>query len=113
VAGPRSDVPPRSGGEPLGLVSGIRDVQHSSVALLMAMWVHPDLPGTGAADALMSAVKAWAGEVRGAQIRLRVVENNQRARRFYERSGFCDTGRRGVIEKNGDVEIEMSGKVSV
>jgi|SRR5450631_3780668 GNAT superfamily N-acetyltransferase len=54
-----------AGGEPLGLVSGIRDVQHSSVALLMAMWVHPDLRGTGAADALMSAVKAWAGEVRG------------------------------------------------
>jgi GNAT superfamily N-acetyltransferase len=46
------------------------------------MWVHPDLRGTGAANALVSSVKAWAAEVGATQIRLKVVEKNSVARRF-------------------------------
>jgi RimJ/RimL family protein N-acetyltransferase len=73
----------------------------------MAMWVHPDLRGTGAADALVSSVKAWANEVGATQVRLNVVEGNTRARRCYERSGFRATGRQGLLERSGDTEIEM------
>jgi GNAT superfamily N-acetyltransferase len=101
-----------AGGKPCGLVAGSRDPQDSLVAHLMAMWIHPDQRGTGAADALVSSVKAWAAEVGATQVRLNVVEINGRARRCYERAGFRATGRQGVVEKNGDVEIEMAWGVS-
>jgi GNAT superfamily N-acetyltransferase len=97
-----------AGGEPCGLVAGGRDQNDASVVQLMAMWVHPSLRGTGAADVLVSSVKAWAAEVGAKQVHLNVVEGNYRARRCYERAGFRATGRQGVVEKTGDFEIEMS-----
>ncbi len=97
-----------AGGEACGMVAGVRDAQDSSVVHLMAMWVHPNHRGTGTADALVSSVKVWAAEVGATQVRLNVVESNGRARRCYERAGFRATGRQGVVEKNGDVEIEMA-----
>jgi GNAT superfamily N-acetyltransferase len=95
-------------GEARGLVAGVPDAQDSSVVYLMAMWVHPDVRGTGAADMLVSCVKAWAAEMHAKEVRLNVVKGNDRARRCYERAGFRATGRQGVIERTGDVEIEMS-----
>lgn len=95
-------------GEPRGLVAGVPDPNDSSIIHLMAMWVHPDIRGTGAADTLIASVKAFAGEVGATQVRLKVVENNRRAKRCYERLGFRPTGRQSVLEKNGDVEIEMA-----
>jgi GNAT superfamily N-acetyltransferase len=97
-----------AGGEPRGLVAGVPDQDDSSIIHLMAMWVHPDIRGTGAADALISSVKAWAAQVGASQVRLKVVVGNDRARRCYERAGFRLTGRQSVLEKNGDVEIEMA-----
>jgi len=88
-------------GEARGLVAGVRDPQDASVVNLMAMWLHPDFRGAGAADALVSSVKSWAAEVGAAQVRLNVVGDNERA-------GFRATGRQGVVEKNGNIEIEMS-----
>jgi RimJ/RimL family protein N-acetyltransferase len=95
-------------GQARALVAGTRDANESSVVHLMGMWVHPELRGTGAADLLISSVKAWAGEVGASEVRLNVVENNVRARRCYARAGFRATGRQGVVEKSGDVEIEMA-----
>lgn len=97
-------------GQARGLVAGTRDANEASVAHLMAMWVHPELRGTGAAELLVSSVKAWAAELGATEVRLNVLENNMRARRCYERAGFSATGRQGVVEKNGDVEIEMAWK---
>jgi GNAT superfamily N-acetyltransferase len=97
-----------AGGDPRGLVAGSRDAQGFSAVHLMAMWVHPDLRGTGAAHALVSSLKAWAAEVGATQIRLKVVETNFRARRFYDRAGFRATGHKGVLEKSGDSEMEMA-----
>jgi len=96
------------GGEARGMVAGVRDAYDASIIHLMAMWVHPDRRGTGAADALVSSVKAWAAEVGATQVRLNVVESSGRARRCYERAGFRATGRQGVLDKNGDAEIEMA-----
>jgi GNAT superfamily N-acetyltransferase len=94
-------------GEPRGLVNGSKDPEDASVALLRAMWVQPEMRGTGAAAALVESVKAWAKEAGAREVRLDVVEKNSRARGCYERAGFCATGRQGVVEKSGDVEIEM------
>ena len=94
--------------EARGLVAGVRDQHDLEVVHLMAMWVHPDFRGTGAADLLVQSVKAWALEVGAAQVRLQVVESNARARRCYERAGFRRTGRQGVVERTGAVEIEMA-----
>jgi GNAT superfamily N-acetyltransferase len=97
-----------SGDEACGMVAGVHDSHDTSVVHLMAMWVHANHRGTGAADALVGSVKAWAAEVGAMQVRLKVVESNERARRCYERAGFCATGQQGVVEKSGDVEIEMA-----
>jgi ribosomal protein S18 acetylase RimI-like enzyme len=71
------------------------------------MWVRPDSRGKGAADALVSSVKSWAAEMGAASVRLIVNEDNTSARRCYERCGFRPTGRRSVLERTGDIEIEM------
>ena len=97
-------------GQARGLVAGTRDANEASVVHLMAMWVHPQLRGIGAADALVTSVKAWAAEVGATEVRLNVVENNTRARKRYERAGFRATGRQGVVDKSGDIEIEMAWK---
>jgi GNAT superfamily N-acetyltransferase len=78
----------------------------------MAMRVHPDLRGRGAAHALVSSVKTWAAEVGATQVRLNVVERNAPAKRCYERTGFRAIGRQGAVEKTGDVEIEMTCNAS-
>jgi RimJ/RimL family protein N-acetyltransferase len=95
-------------GEPGGLVAGVPDQHDFSVVHLMAMWVHPRLRGSGAADALVSSVKAWAAQVGATRVHLKVVESNYRARRCYERAGFQVTGRQSVLERTGDIEIEMA-----
>jgi GNAT superfamily N-acetyltransferase len=94
-------------GESRGIVAGVRDPQDSSVVHLMAMWVHPDVRGTGAADRLVTSVKTWAAEVGATQVHLKVVQSNSRARGCYERAGFRATGRQSVLERTGDVEVEM------
>src|SRR5271170_4948620 len=60
-------------GEARGLVAGVSDTHDSSVVHLMAMWVHPDVRGTGAADLLVSSVKGWAAGVGAKEVRLNVV----------------------------------------
>ena len=59
-----------------------------------------------------AVIKEWADEVRAAEVRLYVVEQNVPARRCYERNGFRATGRQGVLERNGNIEIEMMWEVS-
>jgi GNAT superfamily N-acetyltransferase len=90
-----------------GMVAGARDEADSAVIHLMAMWVHPDIRGSGGATALVAAVVAWAQSVGAKCIRLNVIEGNARARRFYERVGFCCTGLEAIRQRDGQVEIQM------
>src|SRR5579862_6295274 len=95
-------------GQPRGLVAGVYDVVDRRVVHLMAMWVHSAVRGSGAANLLVTAVKDWATEEGASEVRLNVVESNKRARRCYERAGFRATGRRGIVAKSGDIQIEMA-----
>ena len=90
-----------------GIVAGRRDATDPAVVHLMAMWVHPSIRGSGAADGLVAAVLAWAESEGATVVRLDVVQANDRARRFYERNGFRPTGPEAVRERDGRIEVQM------
>ena len=90
-----------------GMVAGVRDVTDPAVVHLMAMWVHPSIRGSGGADELVAAVVAWAQTEGGRVVRLKVIQGNERARRFYERMDFCPTGHQEIRARDGQIEIEM------
>ena len=58
------------------------------------LFVVPERWGTGVADALHEAALAVSREAGAAACRLEVLEENRRARRFYERRGWRLDGRR-------------------
>lgn len=94
-----------------GLVAGQVDKTDPSTVLLLAMWVHPAIRGTGAAAELVGAVLAWAAAEGALTVRLEVFEANPRAHHFYERLGFRDTGHRTPHESDGRVEVRMERAV--
>jgi GNAT superfamily N-acetyltransferase len=90
-----------------GIVAGQRDPSDTEVVHLMAMWVHPAIRGSGAADKLMAAIVSWAESAGAKVVRLDVIQSNDRARRFYERNGFRPTGHESVRERDDMIEIQM------
>jgi RimJ/RimL family protein N-acetyltransferase len=95
------------GGQTMGLVAGMQDASDATAVQLMAMWGHPRLRGSGAADALIAAVIAWACEQPARVVRLRVIKANDRARQCYERHGFRAIGKESVRQRDGAIEIDM------
>jgi ribosomal protein S18 acetylase RimI-like enzyme len=94
-------------GRARGLVAGMHDAEDRGIVYLMAMWVHPALRGSGAADALVTEHLAWARSVGARLVRLGVMATNDRARRLYERHGFRLTGRETVRGADGRIELQM------
>lgn len=90
-----------------GMVAGLHDADEPAVVHLMAMWVSPALRGSGGADDLVAAIVAWAQSEGAKSVRLNVIQGNARARRVYERNGFCPTGLETVRERDGRVEVQM------
>ena len=89
-------------GIPLGyamLVSGEPEDADVRAALtlrptveLSKIYVLPEAHGTGAAAALMAASLEWAASVGAAGAWLGVNQQNERAQRFYAKSGFARVG---------------------
>ena len=77
--------------------------QQGQVAELYALYVHPDWWSTGAGRALMGGVLDAVSAARYSSVRLWVLRDNSRARRFYERAGFAPDGARHVLEGLGGV----------
>ena len=98
-------------GNPRGIVAAARDPNASDVVQLMAMWLHPELRGSGAADVLVEGVVGWARSHGACRVSLLVVDSNLRARRFYERLGFRGSGGTRVRERDGAIEVEMEREV--
>jgi ribosomal protein S18 acetylase RimI-like enzyme len=93
-------------GTPRGLVAGMLDAQDPRTVHLMAMWVHPALRGSGAADALVVAHLAWARTVGARSVQLDVFATNDRARRLYERHDFRFTGQE-TVRDDGRLELRL------
>ncbi len=77
--------------------------------LLVGVYVSPTHRGRtrGVADALLSAIEAWAAE-HGSHLLLNVHEHNPRAIAFYERHGYAHTGRQQpYILDAAQQELEM------
>lgn len=77
------------GDRPIGMAS------YSTSGAVIDLWklyVLPEAQGTGAGSALLASVVA-AAEAEHTTIRLAHKDGNTRARAFYERKGFVETGR--------------------
>lgn len=84
-------------GVPAGLVAVVTDQgRPADQRHLVSMWVAPEQRGSGVARALVGAACATALEAGAGFLSLWVVETNDRARAFYAREGFADTGERAV-----------------
>lgn len=90
--------------DPVGMVR----TGHSDGKLphLLSMWVAPAARGSMAGRLLVRAAVDWARETGAAGIGLRVVTGNERARTFYQRCGFEETGASFTLP-DGRPEIEM------
>jgi ribosomal protein S18 acetylase RimI-like enzyme len=64
---------------------------------LVSMWVTPQGRGQGIADRLVAAVCELARADGAGQVALWVTEVNPRARAFYRRAGFRETGQRQLV----------------
>ncbi len=69
-----------------------------------AIYVHPDAWSTGAGRALMTEALVQLGDV---PVVLWVLEDNQRARRFYELAGFVADGARKQADMPGGPTPEV------
>jgi ribosomal protein S18 acetylase RimI-like enzyme len=96
------------GDEPRGLVSFSRQTAANLChrGTLGAMYVAPELRGTGAAAALIDALLAYARSV-VEQVHLSVNADNCRAVRFYRRVGFIEYGcePRGLRHAGIDLDV--------
>ncbi|MEO8138117.1 MAG: GNAT family N-acetyltransferase [Gemmatimonadota bacterium] len=93
---------------PMGMVAGVPDNEDQAIVHLMAMWVHPELRGTGAADLLVDAVVIWGEGVGASALRLDVIAGNDRARQLDERHQFRPTGHTAERPRDGATEIQMT-----
>lgn len=88
------------GGVAVGQVSGTQIDDQERVELI-SMWVAPGTRGAGVADALVSAIKDYAGHTGASAVRLSVRRSNKRAIGLYERCGFVD------VDEPGDEPAEI------
>ncbi|MFI2779683.1 GNAT family N-acetyltransferase [Streptomyces sp. ALB3] len=76
-------------------------------AELYALYVHPDRVGTGTGRALLTEAVARARADGFDAMSLWVLEENRRARRFYERAGFRPDGAAEAFEAGGALVPEV------
>ncbi|MGZ6672124.1 MAG: GNAT family N-acetyltransferase [Solirubrobacteraceae bacterium] len=89
-----------------GMASGVIDDEDPALVHLYAMWVAPQVRGTGAGKALVEAVVAWAVHRGAERLTTSVTEGNTAAAALYAAAGFEDTGRREPLgHSDADVAV--------
>jgi RimJ/RimL family protein N-acetyltransferase len=96
-------------GDAVGMVGVVRRTDEPHLSDLIAMWVDPVARGSGAADALVRAVLAWAADAGCAAVHLEVVPGNLRARRVYARLGFVEVDAPTTVDGGIAMRCELSG----
>jgi ribosomal protein S18 acetylase RimI-like enzyme len=77
-------------------------------AQVISMWVDPKFRRAGVGKALINAVVGWAGSRAMRELKLMVTSVNPGAIAFYERLGFCMTGKTAVYPNDATItEYEM------
>lgn len=76
-------------------------------AELYALYVHPSRLGTGVGRALLDETRRRVAERGFPHLRLWVLEENRRARRFYERAGFGADGGAETYKVDGAAVPEL------
>jgi GNAT superfamily N-acetyltransferase len=81
-----------------------------TVGEVYAIYVTPEVAGGGVGRAIMDAAVAWAHGQGLDPVRLWVLEENARARAFYERYGFRLDGGRSTytLEQPGELPVDLA-----
>ncbi len=87
------------------MISGGMNDQHPDTYWMYGMYVSPLVRGSGVADQLVDTVEAWAKEKGATALYLHVTSTVVRARAFYERIGFVETGERFTMPRNVSLEL--------
>ncbi|HTX00228.1 MAG TPA: GNAT family N-acetyltransferase [Acidimicrobiales bacterium] len=90
-------------GEDVGIVCSFPDPARPAAQHLVAMWVDPRIRGTTVAADLVGAVVSLSRAEGAGAVFLWVLDPNARARRFYERLGFVDTGDRQPLPRDPSI----------
>jgi ribosomal protein S18 acetylase RimI-like enzyme len=90
----------RQDGVDVGLAGVFAEPDPPGRMHLISMWVDPRHRRQGVARALIDLVIGWAGERRASELVLWVADQNDAARRLYERLGFRPTGERQPLPSN-------------
>jgi GNAT superfamily N-acetyltransferase len=73
-------------------IVGCFETDEPGAVVLVAMWVAPELRGSGAAAGLVERVVEWARGRGAARVVLTVEAGNHSADRLYRRCGFVEAG---------------------
>ncbi len=92
-------------GDLLGMASGGTHDLFPGTAWLYGMYVTPGERGTSMAAALVRSVASWALEAGYAELFLHVGAHVARARSFYQREGFVETGERDRMSRDHSLEL--------
>jgi GNAT superfamily N-acetyltransferase len=92
-------------GDVLGMVSGGFNDQHPGTHWLYGMYVTPLARGSEAAPRLVEAVSDWAKGDGASELYLHVTASVERARAFYQKMGFVETGESFTMERNRTLQL--------
>jgi GNAT superfamily N-acetyltransferase len=95
------------GEEVVGMASGGRYDQFRDARWLYGMFVRSDVRGSGVAQQLVARVAQWARQEPVSTLGLHVTVSLPRARAFYQRLGFVDTGRPAPMDRDKRLSLQM------
>jgi GNAT superfamily N-acetyltransferase len=94
----------------VGMVSGGYNDSHPGTHWLYGMYVTPAARGSVTAQLLVAAVVEWARGEGAREIYLHVASGVPRARAFYLKNGFTETGEPFTMERDASVTMQTMTK---